>query len=141
VSGAKGSAGSAFEPPRRFRILVADVDPSATRVLGRMLREDGFEVSPAVDGAVAIGLLARMVRLDGLVTDVRLRRSDGITVAQYARSLYPAIPVFFVVDRPDLAEAAGRLLVPAPHVFPKPLDYEAFVRALRRAVGAPEPPS
>jgi two-component system response regulator MprA len=111
---------------------VVDDDVRTARLLVRMLREDGFEVELAVDGAAAIGRLARSPIPDILVTDVQIPHADGIAVARYARSLRPGLPVLVVTGYPELVPRDADELNPAPTVLSKPLDYALLNDELRR---------
>jgi two-component system response regulator MprA len=119
-------------------VLVVDDDVRAARMLARMLRDDGFEVELATDGAAAISRLARRPTPDILVTDLQMAHADGLAVASYARARRPALPVFIVTGYPNLvAPGAPDALEPAATVYTKPLDYAAFSAELRRSTGAP----
>jgi two-component system response regulator MprA len=121
-------------------ILVVDDDVRTARLLVKMLEEDGFKVELATDGALAIGRLARSPIPDILVTDVRMPHADGMTVAQFARSRRPNLPVFVVTGYPHLATKLNQCLEPRPVVHTKPLDYAALSDELRCSVGAGAPP-
>jgi CheY-like chemotaxis protein len=120
--------------PERRRILVVDDDVRTTRIFVRMLREDGFDVEVAHDGATAIGRLSRVTIPDVLVTDVLMPHADGFAVAQYARSRKPLLPIFMVTGYPERITLRVKTLDPAPHVFTKPLDYAALARELSAAI-------
>ncbi len=113
-------------------ILVVDDDVRTARLLVRMLREDGFEVELAVDGAAAIARLARSRIPDVLVTDLQIPHADGIAVARYARSLRPDLPVLMVTGYPEMIPRSPDELDPAPTVLSKPLDYASLNQELRR---------
>ena len=123
--------------PKPALILVVDDDARTARLLARMLREDGFDVDLALDGAAAIGRLARSPMPDVLVTDLRLPYADGVAVASYARSRQPRLPVLVVTGYPNLVAREGDVLDPAPTVLSKPLDYTALGDELRRLTGRP----
>ncbi|MDI1447582.1 response regulator [Polyangium sp. 6x1] len=109
-----------------------DDDIRSARVFVRMLREDGFDVEVAHDGAVAIGRLSRGPLPHVLVTDLHMPHADGIAVAKYARSCDPTLPIFMVTGYPELIAAHARAFDPAPRVFTKPLDYPTFAKELDR---------
>ena len=113
-------------------ILVVDDDVRSARVLARMLREDGFDVEIANDGAAAIGRLARAPLPDVLVTDLRLPHADGLAVARYGRSRWVGLPVIVVTGYPNGIARAD--LDPSAAVLTKPLDYPALSEELRRAL-------
>jgi two-component system response regulator MprA len=107
----------------RHRILVVDDDARTARLLVRMLCEDGYEAELAVDGAGAIGRLARSPLPDILVTDLKLPYADGVAVARYAQSRCPRLPVFVITGHPEFMRDLEGSFDPAPVVFTKPIDY------------------
>ena len=119
------------------KVLLVDDDSRTTRLLAHMLREDGFDVELAWDGATAIARLTRGPAPDILVTDLLMPHVDGVAVTTYARSREPLIPIFIVTGHPNLLPTAGSgALDPAPVVMTKPLDYAKFADELRRAAAA-----
>ena len=58
-SDARRNTESASSSDRRHRILLADDDPDLLRLVGEILRQEGYEVSTAADGEEAtLGALA-----------------------------------------------------------------------------------
>lgn len=116
--------------PARLVLLVDD-DKRTTARLAQMLREDGFDVEVAHDGAAAIARLGRTPPPDVVVTDFQLPHADGFAVARYARSRDPRVAIVLVTGYPQLvqAETHGPML-PPPEVLTKPLEYESFRRLL-----------
>jgi CheY-like chemotaxis protein len=121
----------------RVQILLVDGDVRTARVLARMLRDEGFDVEVAADGALAIGRLSRSPVPDVVVADLATTHGIGLAVAHYARSRCPDVPVFLITEHPELTRTPGRELLPEPRVFTKPLDYAAFSRELPRMAAAP----
>ena len=122
------------QSPHPCLILVVDDDVRTASLLVRMLREDGFEVELATDGAAAIGRLSRPPMPSVLVTDLKMPNRDGGSVARFARSHRPEIPVFVVTGYPDRAGKLQDSMVPPLQVMTKPIDYPELSSALRRAV-------
>jgi two-component system nitrogen regulation response regulator GlnG len=110
-------------------ILVVDDDARSARTLANMLREDGFDVDVAIDGASAIARLTRKPMPSVLVTDLRLSNADGAAVSEFARSRKADIPIIVVTGYPQLA---SKELSPKPIVLTKPLDYADLSAALAR---------
>lgn len=121
------------------RLLLVEDEVQTARLLAKMLREDGFEVEVAFNGADAIGKLTRDLLPDAIVTDLRMPLVDGLAVARYARARRPGILVVFVTGYPQLAES-GRL-DPAPTVHTKPVDYRELSRCLREQLMAQQVPA
>lgn len=122
--------------PKQNLVLVVDDDVRTARLFVRMLREDGFEVELAHDGAAAIGRLGRAPMPDALVTDLSMPHADGLAVAKYAQACRPGLPVFLVTGYPELAARRTSALDPEPQVFTKPLDYAELSRELALAVAS-----
>jgi CheY-like chemotaxis protein len=117
----------------RPRILLVDDDTRTSRLLAHMLREDGFDVEFARDGASAISRLTRAPMPDVLVTDLNMPGIDGIAVTQFARSKEPRLPIVIVTGHPNMAIGMGATLVPVPVVITKPIEYAKLAEELRRA--------
>ena len=115
-------------------VLVVDDDVRTARLFVRMLREDGFQVELAHDGAAAIGRLGRAPMPDVLVTDLSMPHADGLAVAKYARACRPGLPVVLVTGYPDLVARRVGSLDPEPQVFTKPLDYDELSTKLGQAL-------
>lgn len=103
-------------------LLVVEDEPLVRMVLAEMLRDAGFSVHIAKEGAQAIRLLKALGReLDGIVTDVRLGAGpDGWAVARHAREQRHDMPVVYVTgDSAHEWKAQGvvdSLLVQKPFV-------------------------
>jgi CheY-like chemotaxis protein len=115
----------------RARILVVDDDPLAARALAAVLRQDGFRVDVATDGAAAIQRLARPPMPGALIVALNLPGVDGATVAAFARSRDPVLPVIFLTAYPELAFAQLPALPPPVRVLAKPIELEVLSEQLR----------
>ncbi len=113
-------------------VLIVDDDVRSARRLAKMLREDGYEVDVAGDGATAIARLTRGPIPSVLITDVHLPKADGMAVSRYARSRRKDMPIFVLTGYPQLAGEL-RELVPHPIVFTKPVVYADLSAALALA--------
>ncbi len=123
--------------PRSNKVLLVDGDVRTTQRLAELLREDGFDVEVARDGAAAIARLAREPLPDTLITELRIPFADGTAVARYARSQRPGLRVVVVTGYPNSLVPAG-FGNPPPVVFAKPLDYAQLLRELQEPIGADE---
>lgn len=119
---------------RAVQVLLVEDEPRTAKVLARMLREDGFQVEVASDGALAIGRLARPPVPDVLIADVRLPHVDGIAVARYARSLDAEMPVILTTSYAHQAAAAEKEMRPPTASFAKPYEYKRVAEAIERMV-------
>jgi DNA-binding response OmpR family regulator len=101
------------------------------RLLARLLADDGFWVEVSVGVDHARQRLAASPAPMALVTDVSLPSPDAMETARIARRLLPLLPLFFVTSYPCLLESS-QAFDPPSQLFTKPLDYRAFLLALRR---------
>lgn len=114
-------------------ILLVDDDVRSARTLARMLRDDGFDVELASDGAMAIARLVRQPVPDALVTDLRMPHADGIAVALYARARCAKMKVVMVTGYPEVAARAQAEFDPPPFIFTKPFSYDDLAAKLKGA--------
>lgn len=124
-------------------MLVVDDDLRTAQRLAKMLREDGFEVEVARDGAAAIARFTRDPVPAVLVTELEIPHVGGVAVARFARSQRPGLPLFVVTVAPNLVNSDD-FGSPPPLLFTKPVAYAAFRDALEvslRPDGARRPTS
>jgi CheY-like chemotaxis protein len=114
---------------RRKRVLIVDGDFRTAQRLAHLLRDDGFEVEVARDGAAAIARLARGPFPDALITELKLAVADGAAVARFGRAQHPQLTVVFAARDPGLlsSESWGS---PPPVVLTKPVDYTRLLELL-----------
>lgn len=118
----------------RTLVLVVDDDVRTAQLLARLLRQDGYDVEVAEDGARAIGRLSHTPWPDILVTDLQMPHADGLAVAHYARSHRPAMPVFIVTSYPDQMSVREEQLEPRARILTKPLAYDQLAREMSEAI-------
>lgn len=124
--------------PRPYVVLLVDDDLRTSRRMAEMLREDGFSVEVARDGAAAVARLSRAPVPDALVTELTTAHADGIAIARFARNQRPRLPVFVVTSYPNLFNPEAFAEGPPASLFTKPVDYTALKEALREAARASE---
>lgn len=113
----------------RRLLLVVDDDARSAELLGRLLRDDGWDVEVASDGGKALQRLEQKPLPDAIVTDLRMPDVDGLELARRARIENPGLPVFVVTCYPELVDLGQ--LDPRPQVFTKPVVYDDLTAALR----------
>lgn len=119
-------------PARSCRVLLVEDDVPAARTLAQLLREDGYDVEILHDGAEAIARLGRGAAPDALVVDYKLPHADGMAVAAFGRSRWPALHVVMVTSYPEVVVRLARPLDPPPVMLTKPLEYADLTRELAR---------
>jgi two-component system response regulator MprA len=121
-----------------LRVLVVEDDVSDARILAQLLREDGYDVEVVVDGAAAIGRLARAPGPEVLLVDYNLPHADGLAVASFARSRDARVEVMLVTGYPEIVARIGHHPGPIRAVFTKPLAYAELTRELEGVRAARE---
>jgi CheY-like chemotaxis protein len=94
----------------RKTILIVDDDPGVLDYASNVLKECGYTVLTAADGATALVLLRNHPQVDLLFTDVVMPGLDGIEVARRACQESPGLKVLFTSGYAAGAIPAGRLL-------------------------------
>ncbi len=123
-----------------MKLLLAEDDATLADALGAQLRQAGFEVEVADNGAVAEYLLLRQP-FDLGVLDLGLPMVDGLTVLKRVRAARPELPMLVLTALDGLEHRVAGLNAGADDYLTKPFDFpelEARIRALlRRTRGAP----
>jgi DNA-binding response OmpR family regulator len=122
----------------RYVILLVDDDLRTTRRMAEMLREDGFEVDVARDGAAAVSRLARAPVPDALVTELTTAHVDGLAIARFARSQRAGMAVLVLTGYPHLFHPDAFADGPAVTVFTKPIDYSVLRSTLHDVLHSSE---
>lgn len=115
------------------RILIVDDDEELLALLGAQLREKGYEVVAAVNGARALEAFGRKT-LDVVLLDYRLPDIDGMSLLRILRTREPGVRVVMMsgVLSLDLAEVV--IDAGACDLVGKPVDFGRLERAIRKTL-------
>lgn len=121
-----------------FSVLLVEDQLLVRRALKGTLKDEGYQVTEAIDGEPALDLLASR-SFDLVIADIWLPKVDGIEVLKYCKEHYHDMPVIIISGggsnlpletRANVAEANG-----ADAVLYKPFDdvhlLDAMTRLLR----------
>ncbi len=111
------------------RVLVVEDDTALREVLARGLREEGFEVVTARDGAGALLLAAAGVSL--LVLDIGLPDTDGRDLCQALRARGVDAPVLFLTAHDRLPDRLAGFAAGGDDYLVKPFHFAELVARLR----------
>ena len=102
------------------KILLVENQLNLKKVIERWLLKEGYEVVGCASGETALDLI-KTGDFSVVITDYKMRRVSGLTIARIAKSRKPPIPVFIVS-----AYAEGFIIsscVELPDkIFSKPID-------------------
>ncbi len=129
---------SAEPAPRRLtpvgeggRVLLAEDEPALRSLMRRTLERNGFEVTDASGGEVALAIAQRW-KPDILVTDVVMPNMSGRVLAVRLRALYPDVPVLYISGYTDDAVLRHGILEDRDQFMVKPFSSVALVDQVRR---------
>lgn len=77
--------------PIMTKILIVDDEPRILLLMKSLLKANGYEVEAARDGAAALEVV-RAGGADVVVTDLRMKPMDGLTLFKEIKALDEAIP-------------------------------------------------
>ena len=119
-----------FEQPSRLRVIIADDDPLARRVVRDELQEAGIVViAEAANGRDAVEL-ARHYRPDVVVMDVIMPGLDGLEATRAIRRVAPETAVLVLTASGDEDTGLLALRCGAAGFLSKEIDIAALPRAL-----------
>lgn len=123
-----------------MRLLLAEDDAILADALGANLRQAGFEVEVADNGAVAEYLLLRQ-GFDLAVLDLGLPMVDGLTVLKRVRAAKPGLPVLVLTALDGLDNRVAGLNAGADDYLTKPFDFPELEARLRALLRRSKPPT
>jgi two-component system response regulator MprA len=118
----------------RPQILVVDDEPAVRQALSRALSLEHYGVALAVDGTVALEMLASE-RFDVIILDVLMPQISGVEVCRRLRAASDRTPVLMLTARDSIDDRVAGLDAGADDYLVKPFalrELTARVRALLR---------
>jgi two-component system, OmpR family, response regulator len=107
-------------------VLVVDDEPSLVDAVSTALRYEGFEVTEATNGRLALAA-AQESKPDLIVLDVMLPDLDGFEIAGRLRRDGVDTPVLFLTARDSLADKTAAFAVGADDYLTKPFSLAELV--------------
>ncbi len=119
--------------PKRAKILVVDDEPDILEVIEKILRDRGFEVGTAANGAVALERLAEG-GYDLILSDVKMPELDGLELLQKVSLLYPEIPMVILSAFANIQDAVVAIKLGAFDYIAKPVYPDDLLLSIDRAL-------
>ena len=118
-------------------VLLVEDEVAIQEMLATVLRQVGYKVTSASDGAIAIDhILSFGNQLEAVLLDLNMPRLGGVEVLKVLRQRLPDLPVLIMsghLTESVLAELR-QLGQPHEYIIEKPFDFVSLGRALRRVV-------
>jgi two-component system response regulator GlrR len=114
-------------------ILIVDDDPTLLKLLGILLREEGFRVLSADSGEQALALLAAE-KPQLVLTDLRMGGMDGLALFDAVRRTYPMLPVIILTAHGTIPEAVEATRRGVFGFVTKPYEAQTLLAEIGRAL-------
>lgn len=113
-----------------MRILVVEDEPALLKALGLALRNEGYAVDLAMDGAEGLKK-ARFLEYDAVLLDVMMPKIDGFEVLERLRAFRNHTPVMMLTARGTTPERIRGLDSGADDYLCKPFELAELLARLR----------
>ena len=118
---------------KKARILVVDDEASARSGLAKLLDQEGYDVDTAADGLLALELVAEKAP-HLVITDLKMPKMDGMELLAKVREQNPSIPTIVTTAFSDVSSAVQAMRSGAEDYLTKPIDFDALLLAVERAL-------
>ncbi len=112
------------------KILIVDDDPHHNRIVGDLMRAEGYEVEVATDSPSAVHKNFDF-KPDLVLLDIMMPKFDGTTACHALRELRPELPVVIVSAKDAPADIMEGLDWGATRYVTKPFDPEELLATVR----------
>jgi two-component system, NtrC family, response regulator HydG len=117
----------------KTRILVVDDEESHRIMLRAVLKDEGYEVTEATDGAEAVKAVEQQP-FDLILLDLRMTTMDGIEALVEVRKISPLVPVLIMTAYASVKTAVEALKAGAFEYLTKPLDTDELKILMEKAL-------
>ncbi|MBK9166814.1 MAG: sigma-54-dependent Fis family transcriptional regulator [Bryobacterales bacterium] len=117
----------------RNLILIVDDDSSLRRVMKMQLTEAGYDVALAADGSEAKSLIDQR-RPELVISDMRMPGHSGLDLLRYVREEHFETTFILITAYGSVETAVEAMKSGAYDYVTKPIDYEALVMVVHRAM-------
>jgi two-component system, cell cycle sensor histidine kinase and response regulator CckA len=118
----------------RDAVLVVDDEDGVRRFAARVLREEGYKVTEAADGAEALDLIGGKASDTAVVvSDVVMPRLNGVQLLELLSTVRPELPVILMSGY-GTAQLAERGIASPCSVLGKPFSPDALLAEVRRCI-------
>ena len=119
------------------RVLVIDDEPLMQKLLARLLRSRGYEVSVSGGDSDTPGVIARG-GFDLVITDLHMPQLNGMNVLRMVRDKDPDMPVILVTAAPSTETAISAVKLRATAYLTKPIDSTKLAEEVQQALALSE---
>ncbi|MEE2703575.1 MAG: sigma-54 dependent transcriptional regulator [Myxococcota bacterium] len=114
-------------------VLIVENEANMRRVLGTLLRREGYQILEAADGGEALEELARS-HVDCVISDLKMPRMNGLELLAAMRRSHAAVPVILLTAFGSIESAVEALKQGAHDYLTKPFDPVEVKQVVAKAV-------
>jgi DNA-binding NtrC family response regulator len=114
-------------------ILVIDDEPAVRQAMEEILKNEGFDVTAATDGAQGLALLKDQV-FDLVLTDLAMPGTGGMEILEFLVREHPDCPCIIITGFATIANAVAAMRQGAYDYLAKPVDPHELSLVVRRAL-------
>ena len=113
-----------------FNILIVEDDKNLRKLIGTVLKQNGFNVLCANDGEQALEILDS-TKADLIICDIMMPNMDGFTLAEEIRDIDPDVPLFFLSAKTMKEDVIQGYKLGADDYITKPFDSEVLLLKIK----------
>lgn len=106
-----------------FKILIVEDDANTRRLMGAILKANGYQPLMAEDGEQALEVLDHE-QVDLLIVDIMMPNLDGYQLTEQLRAAGSTLPILMVTARQSTPDKRQGFLVGTDDYMVKPVDEE-----------------
>ncbi len=114
-------------------ILIIDDEPNYLVVLSELLRDEGYEVFTAENGAKGVEAIQN-TDLDLVITDMQMPEMDGMQLLDHVKKENPDLPVIVITAYAEVEKAVAAMQAGAFNYLAKPFSNEELLVNIKKAV-------
>ena len=112
------------------KILIADDEERWRRLVGDYLRNEGYAVIEAANGAEAVDMVRRAGDVDLVILDIMMPVMDGVQACQNIRS-FSQVPIIMLTAKSDEDSEVLGFVCGADEYISKPVKFPVFIARVK----------
>ena len=120
------------------KVFIIEDEEHVRKTVGLALKQGGYEVLEAADGAEAIAAIQSWptgFSVHAIICDLALPKVIGHDLIAFIRATLPSVPVIVLTGHPDVQGAASLFKQGVVDYLIKPAQAQTLLDAVRRAIG------
>ena len=114
-----------------YTITVIDDEEQIRQVLDKKLSQLGYNIIPFEEAEDLVSLLKKEeTNIDLVITDIKLKRMDGIELLRQVKAMNDTIPVLLITGQGDIEDAIQALRYGASDFIRKPFDLNEITSSV-----------